>query len=59
MKIVPSLGRSFDSTELVDQLRSALRVEQVRVDAVSRLEPEPSLKYRLTASSVAAAPELP
>jgi len=36
-----------------------LGFEKVRVDTVRRLDPEQSLKYRLTASQISTPPELP
>ncbi|MBK7861036.1 MAG: phenylacetate--CoA ligase family protein [Archangiaceae bacterium] len=59
VQAVPSLERSFDPREVEGTLREALKVGTVRVDTVKRLEPEPSLKYRLTECKVAQPPELP
>ena len=59
VQVVPSLERAFEPKELEDRLRGGLGVERVRVVTVSRLEPEPSLKYRLTECKIAQPPELP
>jgi phenylacetate-CoA ligase len=59
VQAVASAGQAFSAEEISVRLKAGLGVEQVRVDKVTRLDPEPSLKYRLTECQVAKPPELP
>jgi phenylacetate-coenzyme A ligase PaaK-like adenylate-forming protein len=56
---IPALAGSFDPDELVDRVRSGFGLRDVRVRLTSRLEAQPSMKYRLTECRFRTPPELP
>lgn len=49
--VIPTPGMTTDRQEVEDCLRSGLPVNRVTVRQVSRFNPEPSMKFRLTARS--------
>jgi len=49
LDIIPSPGMPLPRLEIEDCLRSGLPVERLDIRQVARLDPEPSMKFRLTA----------
>ena len=58
VQVIPALGATVPEALLMEALGDALGVSKVRVQKVGRLEPESSLKFRLTGSRVVQTPEL-
>jgi phenylacetate-CoA ligase len=58
VQVIPALGATVPEALLMEALGDALGVSKVRVQKVGRLEPEPSLKFRLTGSRFVQTPEL-
>ena len=56
---VPCGGGGFEPEALSARLRAHFEVQKVRVLVVPRLDPEPSLKFRLTECQIAVPPEAP
>jgi phenylacetate-CoA ligase len=57
VQAIPALGVELRRTDLVDRLRERLGFATVHVKEVRRLDPEASLKFRLTEHRAAAPPE--
>lgn len=49
LDIIPSPGMPMPRQEIEECLRSGLPVERIGIHQVARLDPEPSMKFRLTA----------
>lgn len=49
--VIPAPGVAVDRRQIEDCLRSALPVDRITIRQVSRFNPEPSMKFRLTARS--------
>ena len=58
VQAIPALGVDLRPTDLSDRLRERLGFAKVRVDVVRRLDPEASLKFRLTECRTASPPEI-
>jgi phenylacetate-CoA ligase len=48
---IPAPGFSVSESEIIEKIRSTLPADEIVVRRVSRLEPEPSMKFRLTAAA--------
>lgn len=49
---IPAPGFSVSERKIAEKIRSTLPVDEIIVRRVSRLEPEPSMKFRLTAAVI-------
>ncbi len=55
--VIPAPGERLEANRLADRLREVLGVARTSVREVARLDPEPSLKFRLTECRIAQPPE--